>query len=102
MSFPPALILIAGGGFAAVEAALAVKALAADEVSLTMISPESALWDRPAATLEALTEGTPRRYALSDLAADIGFEHHKALLESVAPQRRAVRSSLGARWTYDA
>lgn len=102
MSFPPARILIAGGGFAAVEAALALKALAADEVSLTMISPESALWDRPAATLEALTEGTPRRYALSDLAADIGFEHHKALLESVAPQRRAVRSSLGARWTYDA
>jgi NADH dehydrogenase FAD-containing subunit len=37
----PKRVLIAGGGIAAVEAALALRALASDRVRLTLISPDA-------------------------------------------------------------
>jgi sulfide:quinone oxidoreductase len=98
----PARVLIAGGGFAAVEAALALRALAGDRVQLTLVSPDPVLHYRPAATLTAFDDRIPLRYDLRAIAADVGAMYNKSLVESVAPQKRHVRTAAGARLEYDA
>ena len=52
----PAHVVIVGGGFAALEAALALSALAADSARVTLISPDPVFAYRPAATVEAIVE----------------------------------------------
>jgi hypothetical protein len=88
----PARVLIAGGGFAALEAALALRALAEDRVQLALISPTSRFAYRPAATIEA-TGGEPSVLGdLREIAADVGAAYHEAALEAVAPQQQRVRT----------
>ena len=84
------------------EAALALRALAGDRVQLTLVSPDPVLHYRPAATLTAFDDRIPLRYDLRAIADDVGAMYHKTLLESVAPQRRHVRTASGARLEYDA
>jgi sulfide:quinone oxidoreductase len=95
-------VLIAGGGFAAVEAALALRALAGDRVQLTLVSPDPVLQYRPAATLTAFDARIPLRYDLRTIASDVGAMYHKTRVESVAPKKRHVRTASGARLEYDA
>lgn len=96
-----ARVLIAGGGFAGVEAALALRALAGENLRLTLISPDSVLRYRPAAPLDAFETGAPRSYELRAIAAHVGAEYHTARLESVASRRRYVRTASGLRLEYD-
>lgn len=98
----PARVLIAGGGVAAVEAALALRALAAERVQLTLISPNPVLDYRPAATLEPFVDGHPLRYDLQAIADDLGAEYRPGLVEAVASGRRSVRTASGAHLHYDA
>lgn len=97
-----ARVVIAGGGFAALEAALALRALASERIELTLLSPDPVLHYRPAATAEAFFETPERRYDLRAIAGDIGAVYHPARLESVCPEARLVRLSSGARLLYDA
>jgi sulfide:quinone oxidoreductase len=98
----PRRVLIAGGGIAAVEAALALRALAGDRVRLTLISPDPVLQYRPAATLAAFDEQVPLRYDLLAIAADVDAVYLKTSVKSVAPRKRSVRTASGARLEYDA
>ena len=84
------------------EAALALRALAGDRVQLTLVSPDPALHYRPAATLTPFDDRVPLRYDLRAIAADLGAVYHKTRVESVAPQKRRVRTASGARLEYDA
>lgn len=97
-----AQILIAGGGFAAVEAALALRALAGSGVALTLIAPDPVFHYRPAATSEPFDAAASRRYDLRAIAGDLGAEYHKSRLESVASRKHFVRTASGARLRYDA
>jgi sulfide:quinone oxidoreductase len=94
--------MIVGGGIAAIEAALALRALAGEHVRLTLISPDPVLRYRPAATVEAFDGAPPLGYDLRAIADDVGAAYHKARLESVASRKRYVRTGLGARLEYDA
>jgi NADH dehydrogenase FAD-containing subunit len=93
-------VLIAGGGFAALEAGLALRALAGERVALSFVSPEPIMRYRPAASVEATTSRPDRAYAWADVAGDLGAEHRLARLEAVAPQQRWVRLSSGERLPY--
>ena len=95
-------MVVAGGGFAAVETLLALRALAEDRVRVTLVSPDSAFVYRPAATLEAFDESPPRFYDLRAIATDLGATFHRARLEAVGCDRRYVRLSSGSRFLYDA
>ena len=95
-------MVVAGGGFAAVETLLALRALAEDRVRVTLVSPDSAFVYRPAATLEAFNESPPRFYDLRAIATDLGATFHRARLEAVGCDRRYVRLSSGSRFLYDA
>lgn len=95
-------VVIAGGGFAAVETLLALWALGSKHVSVTLVAPESRLFYRPAATAEAFEDRPARSYDLHAIAADVGAAFRKARLVSVGSQKRYVRLSYGVRLTYDA
>jgi sulfide:quinone oxidoreductase len=95
-------ILIAGGGFAAVEAALALRALAESRVSLKLLAPEPVFRYRPAATTETFEVAPARCYDLRAIASDLGAGYHQSRLEAVAPRKGFVRTASGARLEYDA
>jgi len=98
----PVRVVIAGGGFAALEAALALRAFAADRVRVTLISPDPVFAYRPTATAEAFVEGPPLSYDLEAIASDLGASYHRGRVEAVASQDRYVRLSSFARLDYDA
>ena len=70
-------VLIAGGGVAAVETLLALRALAGPRVEVTLLSPEQGFLYRPVTVAEAFERGEARTYSLADIVADQG---HGALV----------------------
>jgi len=95
-------VVIAGGGVAALEAALALRALAGSRVDIALVSADSELTFRPAAAFEAFGQAARQRYDLSAIARDLGASLHVGRLEAVGSRARSVRLSLGVRLEYDA
>jgi sulfide:quinone oxidoreductase len=98
----PAHVLIAGGGFGAVEAMLALRALAPERVRVTLISASPVLAYKPAATTESFDETPPRTYDLQAVAADAGASFRLDRLEAVASHDHSVRLESFAFLDYDA
>jgi sulfide:quinone oxidoreductase len=98
----PAHVLIAGGGFAAVETMLALRALAPERARVTLISASPVLAYKPAATTEAFDETPPRTYDLQAIAADAGASFRVDRLEAVASHDHSVRLVSFAYLGYDA
>src|SRR5437763_12108172 len=82
----PAGVVIVGGGFAALEAAIALRAVAGERVKLTLISPNPRFAYRPAAAFEPFADRPPLAYELREIAIDLGATYHRVGLEAVAPQ----------------
>jgi len=95
-------VLIAGGGFAALEALLALRALAPERVRVTLLSASPVLAYKPAATTEAFDEAPPLTYDLETIAADVGASFRCDRLEAVASQHHKVRLASFAYVGYDA
>src|SRR3954453_2345518 len=98
----PTNVLIAGGGPAALEAALALHRLAGDRVSLTLLAPEADLTYRPLSVLAPFAAGGATTYPLKRIAADIGFTHVRGRLGSVDPAAHTVTTVAGEQMGYDA
>jgi sulfide:quinone oxidoreductase len=96
-----ARVVIAGGGFAALEVALALKALAAERAELTLISPNASFAYRPAATVEAFGDAPPKSYDLREIALDLSATYHRGAVQAVARKRQWLRLGSGARLDYD-
>lgn len=94
-------VVIAGGGFAALEAMIALRALASERVAVTLISPEPTFLYRPAATVEVFGEGPSAEYDLRAISSDLGASYHRVRLESVASESKYVRLSSGVKLSYD-
>jgi sulfide:quinone oxidoreductase len=97
----PARVVIAGGGFAALETLLALRSLAGDRVAVTLVTPEPLFLYRPSATAEVFGTGPPQAYDLRAIADDLGARIHRVRLESVGSETKYVRLSSGARLSYD-
>jgi sulfide:quinone oxidoreductase len=97
----PCNVLIAGGGVAALEAALALRALAEERVSVELLAPEPFFWYRPLAVLEPFHTGRVGHFALSELAAAAGATFTLGGLASVEPERRVATTEAGALVPYD-
>lgn len=93
-------VLIAGGGVAAVEAALALRALAGERVSVELLAPEPHFWYRPLAVAEPFSSGEMRRFELSKLAADAGATLSLGKLVSVDAARHVAFTSPGGAVPY--
>jgi sulfide:quinone oxidoreductase len=98
----PANVLIAGGGVAALEAALALHALAEDRVRVELLAPEPHFWYRPVAVAEPFGLGEVRHFELARLAADAGASFTPGALVSVDAARRLAYTSPGGAVPYTA
>jgi sulfide:quinone oxidoreductase len=94
-------VLIAGGGVAALEAALALRALAAERVTIELLSPDPRFWYRPAATAESFGLGESKHFDLADLAHAAGATFSLGALARVEQERRVAHTVAGSAIPYD-
>ncbi len=95
-------VIIAGGGVAALEAALTLHQLAGDTVATTLLTPRTTFSHRPLSVLEPFPGAGGRRYELAQMASDTGSELLTDELAAVDPSRRRVRTTRGRALPYDA
>ena len=94
-------VLIAGGGVAGLEAALALHSLAADRVSVELVAPDSEFVYRPLAVAEPFRVGDVRSFPLARLTEDTGATLHRGLVTGVDPDLHLVTTASGELLSYD-
>jgi sulfide:quinone oxidoreductase len=65
-------VLIAGGGVAALEATLALRELAGERISTTLLAPEPEFVYRSMRVREPFAYSAARHYSLDEIARDVG------------------------------
>jgi sulfide:quinone oxidoreductase len=96
----PVRVLIAGGGVAALEAALALRALAKERVTVELLAPEPQFWYRPLAVAEPFKLGEVQHLELAKLAAEAGATFSPGALASVDAARHLAYTSPGGALPY--
>jgi sulfide:quinone oxidoreductase len=94
-------VLIAGGGVAALEAALALRALAEERVTVELLAPEPQFWYRPLAVAEPFDLGEVRKFELAELAAAAGATFSPGALTGVDGGGREAQTTAGSSIPYD-
>ncbi|HET6865351.1 MAG TPA: FAD-dependent oxidoreductase [Solirubrobacteraceae bacterium] len=96
-------VVIAGGGVAALEALLALRALAGHLVEVTVLSPTREFVYRPVTVAEAFDRAQARVYDLAEIVADqTGGELVLGELVRVDPDWRIAVSDTGREIAFDA
>ena len=86
MTENPFRVVVAGGGVAGLEALLALRALGADRVALTLVSPTEDFVVRPLAVGRAFARSHARRTPLREVTRDVGADFvHAAVAEVHGP-----------------
>lgn len=94
-------VLIAGGGVAALEAMLALRALAEERVGIELLAPEPHFWYRPLAVAEPFESGRVEHFELSALAGASGAIFTLGALAEVDEGSRVARTTNGSEIPYD-
>jgi sulfide:quinone oxidoreductase len=95
-------VVIAGGGVAALEALLALRALAGHLIEVTLVSPTTEFVYRPVTVAEAFDRAQARVYNLADMVADqSGGELIEGTLGDVESRGRIAVTVDGRRIPYD-
>jgi sulfide:quinone oxidoreductase len=97
----PRQVLIAGAGVAALEAALALQALAGDEVSVELVAPDAEFTYRPLAVTEPFGVGKVKRFPLRTLAEAAGARLRTGSVAAVHPERKVVTLENAQELSYD-
>jgi sulfide:quinone oxidoreductase len=95
-------VLIAGGGVAALEAALALRDLASDRVGVTLLAPEPEFVYRPMRVREPFALRGAQRYSLEAIARDIGAELIPDRFTWLDAPASVVHTGQGGELGYDA
>jgi sulfide:quinone oxidoreductase len=95
-------VVIAGGGVAALEALLALRRLAAGQVSIELLSAEPQFWYRPLAVLEPFGLGDVHGLDLGLVADECGAALVLDSLSGVDDDAHVATTSSGGRLEYDA
>ena len=98
----PLHVVAAGGGFAAAELVLALRALAQERVTLELVAPSPRLSFKPAAPGVAFGASTVQEYDLRELTEDAGATYRCDAVEAVASKASRVRFASGSSTHYDA
>lgn len=96
-----AKVLIAGGGVAALEAAIALHELAGERVEVELCSPREDFVYRPFAVAEPYGASRPMRYDLTELAERCGATYRRAAIDSVDGESQRVHTRDGEEIGYD-
>jgi sulfide:quinone oxidoreductase len=94
-------VLIAGGGIAGIEAALALRDLAGGRVTVEMRDPRREFAFRPFAVGEPYGAARVFRYEMAALAERCGASFHADGIVAVEPERRLAITRDGERLAYD-
>ncbi|MEA2311936.1 MAG: sulfide:quinone oxidoreductase, partial [Solirubrobacteraceae bacterium] len=97
----PHRVVIAGGGPAALEAALTLQRVAGHRVDVTVLAPDSHYVDRPTTVLEPFAAGRAGRRPLAKLVAKAGARLHAGTLATVETAEHRVRTTDGDVLDYD-
>ena len=95
-------VVIAGGGVAALEAALALKQLADDRVSTTLLAPNDEFVYRPMVVREPFAYSAAHRYPLDPIVRDLGVDWSHDSFAWLDPTGRVVHTANGTELRYDA
>ena len=94
-------VVICGGGIAAMEALLRLRALAGRKVHVTMVAPEDELRYRPDALEQPFTVSPPA-YPLEAIASRTGAEWVQDAAESLDPDDQVIHTTGGQKLAFDA
>ena len=94
-------VVIAGGGVAALEALMALKALAGDLVHVELLAPELEFSYRPVAVAAPFGLGEVRRFELATIVADHDAHYRQDALVEVDRRAAAAVTEGGERLAYD-
>jgi sulfide:quinone oxidoreductase len=95
-------VVIAGGGVAALEAALALRELAGDRVSVQLIAPDDDFVYRPMSVAEPFAYGAPERFPVAEIAALSGAELIVGEFAYVDIERQIAHTANDQALPYDA
>lgn len=98
----PLNVLIAGGGTAALEAALALRELATEHVATTLLAPGPDFVYRPMRVREPFAGPSARHYPLEVFAQDTGVALKRDAFKWLDPSKRTVHTQAGEELRYDA
>ena len=98
----PLRVLIAGGGVAGLEAALALRDLAGERVAMMMLAPGSDFVYRPMRVREPFAYSVAQRYPLEHMAREIGAELRRDKFKWLDSAARVVHTEEGVELSYDA
>lgn len=98
----PYRVLIAGGGPAAMEAALTLQRIAGDHVATTVLAPDAGFAVRAMMVLEPFAAGGREHHRLDDLVSAAGATRRQGALASVDPVAHTVLTTDGETLDYDA
>jgi sulfide:quinone oxidoreductase len=95
-------VVVAGGGVAALEAALTLRELGEGRIRVELLAPEPSFWYRPVAVAEPFGLGEVRHFDLGQLADGVGAFVTLGSLAGVDVDRREARTASDAVLRYDA
>jgi sulfide:quinone oxidoreductase len=101
-SHPKPRVIIVGGGVAALETALALRQLAPEHTTTTIIAPNDEFVYRPMTVREPFAYTSARRYPLQRIASDAGAELIADELAWIEPDERTLHTKTGEALEYDA
>jgi len=94
-------VVIVGGGVAALEAALALQALANELVEVEVVAPEREFVYRPLLVAEPFGAGQVRRFPLRRLVEAAGASFRQAVVTGVDSDRHVVRTAAAEELPFD-
>jgi len=94
-------VLIVGGGVAALETLIALRDLAGERVTITLVAPETIFTYRPMKVAEPFYLGHARDYELSGIADEFGATFICDTVVEVRPDERKARCVGGQELPYD-
>lgn len=98
----PLKVVVAGGGVAALETTLALRALAQERVAVTLVAPQPDFVYRPMTVREPFAAASADRRDLAEMVADMGADLVVDRLARVDATGRVAHTAEGEPLPYDA
>ena len=98
----PARVVIAGGGVAALEAALALRSISPTHFEIDLVAPDAEFHGRPLSVAEPFGLVEHRHLTLHEFASEHSARFHHTALGAVDSGRRRVTLTNGESLGYDA